>query len=260
MGKDARKRINASIILISCFLGFQQWCHAEPSEDHRNLSAAAHWAVITSNIELLKALLQAGLHISEPIDSEFESTLLHEAAIVGTERMVQFIIDNGASLETLDHSRCRPIDHAYEAGRTNICLLLSKTVTRNDYADGFPVEMLEVAYGLDSLTNKVWVLVNNREPSVEMLKLLRESTWPNATAFPVSNVIENIDGTLRIKESTAIDRSAYYSAIEIEKANNDEYICRMNLFHGGNLSTLREDRLLRRYGYWVKHRVPLSER
>lgn len=246
-------------LLLGGVLCLQLWCYSEPSEDHRNLSTAASWAILRSNEVLLRALLHAGLQIDEPINGHSESTVLHEAVIGGSESMVKLIVDNGAKLDVRDKAGRRPIDYAYENGRTNICQLLARNVAHWESIAGFPVAMLEEAFKTIPVTNRVWVLFNNKEPSDEMLKWLRVTQhWPNAIAFPVSNVIDRGGDGLSFREPVVRDDSDYSFVMNIVKESSDGFLCKSSMRAGVEFVGIDRRRVILRYGYWVSNSLPFE--
>jgi ankyrin repeat protein len=258
MNRKRPRRKDSWLVLLGGVLCFQLWCYSEPPEDHRNLSNAASWAVTRSNEVLLRALLQAGLQISEPID-DTGFTILHQATCANNEGLVKFIVDNGAKLDVRDMLGRRPIDYAYEDGRTNICLLLAQNVVQCDSIAGFPVAMLEEAFKTIPLTNRVWVLFNNKEPSDEMLKWLRVTQhWPNAIAFPVSNVIDRGGEDLSFREPIVHDNSDYSFAMNIVKESSDGYLCKSFMRTGREFVGIDRRRVTLRYGYWLSNLLPFE--
>jgi ankyrin repeat protein len=151
---------------------------AQPSDDHVHLADAANWAVSTTNIDLLKSLIQAGVQINEPVEKEAGWTLLHFAASSGPERVVRFLMVNGADPTRRDHGGLRPIDLAYQESRTNICQVLENAQPSTSLIDGFPEGVLETVFR-SLQKDSVLVTINGKDPSAELLQWLRRA-WPNA--------------------------------------------------------------------------------
>lgn len=227
------------------------------SDDHLHLSDAATWAVSTSNTELLKALLQAGVQINEPVEKEAGWTLLHFAASSGTERVVRFLLDNGADPSVRNNAGLRPIDLAYQHSRTNICQALTNTRASEFAIDGFPQGVLETVFRSEQ-NSPVLVSVNRKDPSAELLKWLRRS-WPNAV--PGSKGELATDTTSGEKHYRNIETKGKMAScvVTIERLNEREYSW-FTSFRSGSLSGWHDEGKIRQeYGYWVMTETKSAE-
>lgn len=247
-----RVRFHALIVLQIVFSTCGLTSNANPSEDHLNLAAASAWAVTTSNTELMKALLQAGLQINEPVANDSGLSLLHLAVMSGNERMVRFVVDNGAILDIRSKTGSRPIDIAYEEGLTNICQLLTYNVEDKRSVDEFPAAMLENAFTCEPITNSVLVSVNGKKPTDNMLNWLRTKRgWTHALACsePRKATEQIRDAQSRADPNRNI--SVYYYSMEIKKVTENEYLCRWGLDLGQLSGGWGESALVKKFGYWL---------
>lgn len=53
------------------------------------------FALLHENKPLIEMLRNSGLSINEPPDREWEQTLLHNAALFGDSKLVQFLLEQG---------------------------------------------------------------------------------------------------------------------------------------------------------------------
>jgi len=53
------------------------------------------FALLLENQPLIEMLRNSGLSINEPPDREWEQTLLHNAALFGDSKLVQFLLEQG---------------------------------------------------------------------------------------------------------------------------------------------------------------------
>ncbi|NLC83245.1 MAG: ankyrin repeat domain-containing protein [Lentisphaerae bacterium] len=232
--------------------------YAAPSDSHVELASAAEWAVITTNTTLLRALLDAGVQINEPIGNR-DKTLLGTAVLNKNEQMVKVLLNNGADPERKSLN-CRLIDMAFENGSTNICLLLSKRKNRKEkLIDGLPIGVLEHVFRPTGWTNVVFLIVNRSPPSAEMLVYLRESIWPAARVFPETLINQFKDDFQRPIRYTGDEKNATLFECIVEKKCDDEYKTSTIIFHQLPRRTPMEfieavpivEKIVKRYGYWM---------
>ncbi|MDD5704541.1 MAG: ankyrin repeat domain-containing protein [Kiritimatiellae bacterium] len=222
---------------------------AQPSDDHAHLSGAANWAVTTSNIELLKSLLQAGVQINEPVEKEAGWTLLHFAASSGTERVVRFLMDNGADPCSRDQAGLRPIDLAYRQSRTNICQVLTNEQPSSHTVGGYPEGVLEIVFG-SRQNDAVLVTINRQDPSDELLKWLRR-VWPNAVPGSKGELVAATASSYAYYRNTENGQKMAGCAVTIEKLNEREYSW-FTSFGAHPLGGWHEEGKMRQeYGYWI---------
>ena len=222
---------------------------ADPSDDHVHLAGAATWALTTSNVDLLKALLQAGLQINEPLEDELGWTLLHYAAGSGTERVVRFLVDNGAEPSCRDHGGKRPIDIAYHARRTNICEILSETRKTSYVVDGFPGEVLEWVFRPNRL-DAVHVSVNGTDPSGELMEWIR-GVWPNAAPGSKGEFVEDeASGEKSYRDIESKEKMAKCD-VTMEMVGEREYSWSISYRTGPLAGFFDVGRSREEYGYWL---------
>lgn len=233
--------------------------NAAPADSHVELASAAEWAIITTNTTLLRALLDAGVQINEPI-GDYDRTLLATAVHTKNEKMVNFLLKNGADPERKSFN-CRLIDIAFENGTTNICRLLSKPKNRKEkMIDGLPIGMLEHVFRPTGWTNVVFVIVNRAPPSAEMLVYLRDSVWPTARAFPETLTKQYEDDTKRPIRFTGDEENATLFECIVEKKCDDEYKTSTIIYHQLPRHTPMDlieavpivEKIVKRYGYWMR--------
>lgn len=220
------------------------------SDAHVPLSEAANWTVTTSNTELLQALLKAGLQINEPIDQDgLGWTLLHFAAVLGNERYVQFLLDQGADASKRDVGGVRPIDIAFEHGMTNICRQLTNPKPEAPLIDGLPEEVLERVFDFGR-SNAVLVSINDKDPSEALLKWLR-GRWPNGDVGSKAEKVANPDfWGARYRNAQTHEQVATFTAT-IEKLNEQEYAWRAFYYVGPLSGWFEKGRIQKHYGYWI---------
>lgn len=222
---------------------------AQPSDAHVQLASAAKWAVAASRIELLKSLLQAGVQINEPIDEDVGWTLLHFAAGVGSERMVCFLVDNGADLFSHDPSGIRPIDIAFQQGRTNICQALANTLPHASSIDGFPRGVLERIF-CSQQKDPVFVSVNGKDPSDELMKWLRD-IWPNASLGSKGEQATDSVAKEKKNQKSEIEEKMAICIVTIKRLSEKEYSWFLSFKSSLHSSWTDEGKVREEYGYWV---------
>lgn len=233
--------------------------NAAHSDSHVELASAAEWAILTTNTTLLTALLDAGVQINEPI-GDHDRTLLATAVHAENEKMVKFLLKNGADPDRKSLN-FRLIDVAFENGATNICRLLSKPENRKEeMIDGVPVGVLEHVFRPTGWTNVVFVIVNRSPPSAEMLGYLRTSVWPAARELPKALIKQyEADPRAPIRFTKDEENATLFECI-IEKKNTDEYKTSTIIYHQLPSRTPMEfieavpivEKIVKRYGYWMR--------
>jgi len=242
---------------------------AEPSLEHLRLSEAAEFAVERENVELLRALLQAGVQINEPVNTFVSEnrTLLHCAVMLNTPRSVQFLLDNGAnlSLDARDKNGQRPIDYALEKENTTMCQLLTKPDNKDEsYWEicGFPIEVLEEvinpwAYLRGNMAREpLFVSFNGTNAPTEFIEWFGKY-FPDLRPYTQAELSEeerDENGRL-IKTGHIRDKDTkekgYIFSIRIEKIN-DGYEHAKSMYGGPlNANPGGSGKLIRKYGYWV---------
>jgi len=95
-------RVFHGAVMAMCCLGALSLVAADVDDDDdspndEHLVEAAKFAVFTEDLDLLKALLKAKVHINSPIDIPQGDTLLHLAVWAGKPDIVRFLIKQGAN-------------------------------------------------------------------------------------------------------------------------------------------------------------------
>ena len=225
---------------------------AEPSDDHVHLASAAEWAVTTSNVKLLEALLQAGVQINEPVEDILDWTLLHHAAGSGTERVVQFLVDNGACPDCPDQAGTRPIDLAYQGNRTNICNILANTRPEPPPIDGFPEGLLERVF-LFHRDNPVLVSVNGKDPSDKLLDWLqRNAILSNALPDSKGELLEDGESGEKFYQNIESKERMARCVVTIKKLDVQEYSWTVLYYEGPLAGFFENGKARNQYGYWIK--------
>jgi len=214
------------------------------------LAEAATWAVSTSNTELLKALLQAGLQINEPLEEEMEWCLLHFAASSGTERMVRFLLDNGADPAVRDKGGLRPIDIAYEVGRTNMCQAMANLGPDQTMIGGFPEEVLAIVFGSSPREDRIFVSLNGEDLPEELLHWIRH-LWPKAqSGRGRESEPEGVSDTSKAATNGSPQEAT--CVVAIKKMSDTEYRWWISVIFNPLAGWQSEGTARLLYGYWIK--------
>lgn len=97
--------------------------YLKTSDSHGDAFVAAAG---NSRVDVMKALIELGVDINFR-DSRYNQTALHAAASTGSKKTVAFLIEKGASLDSLDGISMTPLMHACSRGKkigSAIALLL----------------------------------------------------------------------------------------------------------------------------------------
>lgn len=207
-------------------------------EDHAALSEAGRWAVLKGNVDLLKALLEAGLEKDGSLD-EWDNRLLHVAAYAEKPLVVKFLIERGATVDLKNKHDDRPIDMAFREKKTQICELLKKPEKPGNVIAGYPEEVLGMLLKTDEEPDAEprvrYVSVNGEDPGKELMTYLK-GIWKDAK--PASEKTEE---------------KALLIEISLKKPEGTDYEWRIRKSTGPFLSGGGEyGRMLRRYGYWIR--------
>lgn len=147
------------------------------------LAQAGCEAVTTGNIHLMKALLQAGLPINEPlyVDAKVKAedspnwTALHLCCIHNQPAMMKFLLKRGARRDERDGFNKRPIDRAVETGNDSLCKLLAMPEVKEDTIAGLPEGLIRELMDPRMLKydDIVFVSLNKKDPPKESMNIFR---------------------------------------------------------------------------------------
>ena len=248
-----RKKMNYVIKVLAALL-FTGSILAEPSDTHIDLRETASWAVRNSNVELLRALLQAGVQIDEPVDDEENGyTLLHLAAIYNKPRIAQFLFDNGAWREVRDKSGARPIDIAFQGGYTNVCQILEKPSEKEEMVGDFPEEVLRQVLRLEVSKEPTFVTFNGTNAPAVFVEWVGRS-WKDvrpASQSELSEGTEKETGHIQDRKTKEPGRDIYISI----KKTEDGYEWAVTSYHGPLAAHQVSGKMIKRYGYWIRTEV-----
>ncbi|MDZ4198127.1 MAG: ankyrin repeat domain-containing protein, partial [Kiritimatiellia bacterium] len=224
---------------------------SEKTEPEQPLVDAAYWSITNQNTALLKAILCAGLPIDAPLDFAQigdKSTALHWAVIHNHERVVRFLLANGASVDVRDQTFRRPIDWAIENAHTNLFPLLARPPSK-PCVDGIPVEILDYIFHPLRIDIPIFISVNGNEPSAEMIRYCE----PYPLIRPISKGIplkdEPAPYRMRDKETGELGSDWNF---RIEQNPDGDYI----YYHASDNRPYLHFTL--RYGYWVVAPDPVA--
>jgi hypothetical protein len=237
-----------ALIMISLLVSVNL---AEPSENHIALKKAAGWAVLNSNVELLRALLQAGAQIDEPVDDiDMDWSMLHYAVIHNKPRVVQFLLDNGAMLDIRSKGGDRPIDMAFEESCTNLCRLLEKPTQKEELIGDIPEAVLDEVLQLQYSEEPTFVSFNGTNAPAVMVEWLGRSLKDvrPASQAELTKGTEGKTGHIQDKEKHDSGRRL---DIEIKKTA-DGYDWSVRSCHGPLAAWGQSGKLIKKYGYWLK--------
>jgi len=228
---------------------------AEPSDNHNALKGAAEWAVLNSNVELLRALLQAGVQIDEPVESNdiVDWTMLHYAALHNKPRVVQFLLDNGASLNIRSKGGDRPIDMAFDQSCTNVCRLLEKPTEKEELIGDIPEAVLDEVLRLEYSKEPTFVSFNGTNASVVLVEWLGRY-WKDIRPASQAELTEETEGkTGHIQDKGTHDSGRLFDIV-IKKAG-DGYDWAVRSYHGPLAAWGQSGKMIKRYGYWLRTEV-----
>jgi hypothetical protein len=247
-----KKMKNAlALIMISLLVSVS---HAEPSNNHISLKGAAEWAVLNSNVELLRALLQAGVQIDEPVvDGDINWTMLHCAVLHNKPRVVQFLLDNGATLDIRSKGGDRPIDMAFDESCTNVCRLLEKPTEKEELIGDIPEAVLEEILRLKYSEEPTFVSFNGTNAPAVLVEWLVRS-WKDVRPTSQAELTEGTEGkTGHIQDKETHDSGRRFD-IEIKKTA-DGYDWAVTSYHGPLSAWGQSGKLIKKYGYWLRVEV-----
>lgn len=239
-----------ALILISLFVSVSL---AEPSDNHTALKGAAEWAVYYSNVELLRALLQAGVQIDEPVvDTDPEWTMLHLAALHNKPRVVQFLLDNGALPDIRNKGGDRPIDLAFDNGYTNVCLLLAmpEPAQKERLICDIPESVLEAVLQLEYSEEPTFVSLNGTNAPAVMVEWLGRY-WKDVRPSSRAELTEDTGiMTGHIQDKVTKDAGRLFDIV-IKKTDGG-YDWALRSYHGPLAGWGQSGNLIRKYGYWLR--------
>jgi hypothetical protein len=226
----------------------------EPSRNHVALQKAAEWAVTNSNIELLRALLQAGVQIDEPVDN-MGWTMLHFAAIHNQPRVVRFLLDNGAETDVRGKYGDRPIDLAFNQGQTNVCQLLEKPARNEELVCDIPESVLLeiISPGEEDDAMPPFVSLNGTNAPAAMIEWLR-GYLSDVRPASQAKLIEDPQTKLAYVEDKETRELGRLFDIVIKKTT-DGYDWSVRSFTGSVAGWGQSGKLIKRYGCWFKIEV-----
>lgn len=226
---------------------------AEPSDNHKALKGAAEWAILNSNVELLRALLQAGVQIDEPVDdTDFEWTMLHLAALHNRPRVVQFLLDNGALLDIRCKGGNRPIDMAFDNGCTNVCLLIAKPESGQDerLIGDIPEAVLDEILRLEDSEEPTFVSLNGTNAPAVLAEWLGRY-WEDVRPTSQAELTEGSEGkTGHIQDKKTKEAGRLFDIVLKRTAEGYDWAVRS--YHGPLAAWGQSGKLIKRYGYWLR--------
>lgn len=236
--------------MISLLVSVSQ---AEPSDNHIALKKAAEWAVLYSNIELLRALLQAGVQIDEPVvDNDMDWTMLHYAALHNKPRVAQFLLDNGALPDIRCKGGDRPIDFAFENGCTNVCLLLAmpESAQNERLICDIPESVLEEVLQLEFSEEPTFVSLNGTNAPAAIVEWLGRY-WKDVRPSSRADLTEDTGiMTGHIQDKVTKDAGRLFDIVI--KKTADGYDWALRSYHGPLAGWGQSGNLIRKYGYWLR--------
>lgn len=228
------------------------------SDDHRALSSTACWAVGRDNVDLLRALLQAGVQINEPVcagqDDDTGRTLLHLAAAQNRLRVIEFLRDNGASLSVRDRAGDRPIDLAYRDNYTNACDVLSQPDMAETLVGEVPEDVLKEVIRIAPRQEVTFLTFNGADAPKELMDWFRKTGWPKIRSGSESELSDAADG----QEGQIRDRKTKETGLLLKiavKKTKTGYDWGVVLCESPWSSDIQSGGLIKRYGYWIRVNV-----
>jgi len=239
-----------SLITIIAALLVSLIASAEPSDNHVALQKTASWAVAQPNVELLRALLQAGVQIDEPVEPDMGLTLLHLAAMYNRPMALQFLLDNGALKQMRAETGDRPIDLAFSEGQTNVCQLLAKQAEKERMVGEFPKAVLDEILRFEYSEEPTFVSINGTNAPPVIAKWLGR-IWKDvrpASQAELSKGTQKKTGHIQDIETKEPGRRF---DIMIKKTK-DGYDWTVRSYHGPLAGYGQSGKLIKRYGYWIR--------
>lgn len=233
-----------------------------PSEDHRDLSPTACWALRRENVELLRALLQAGLQINEPVEAakgdETGRTLLHMAADQDKAHVAQFLRDNGASVYVRDAAGDRPIDLAFRNNNTNVCEVLQVPEAEDVMVGDLPEAVLREVIRFAPRQEIAFITFNGADAPKELASWFQAAGWTRlrpASDSEVGATTDGQEGQIRDRKTKEVGLLLKI-AIKKTKTGYDWGV----VFHESPWeSSIQSGGLIKRYGYWIRVNVKALE-
>ncbi len=234
----------------------------EPEADkrpwnHRSLCEAASFAIAKGDVELLPALIKAGLSVDLPLDVQTGFTALHHAVIYNQPGAAKLLIDHGADLGVRSKYDSRAIDMAVEEGKSDLDPILAKPAKNDREAGGYPVEMLEELLFVgerEGIQDQVrFVSLNGEDLPKELMEYVMRC-WHDA--LPGSRAEEL--GRIPAGRPTAYkdrDSGDYGNLVEItlQPKNDGEFTWRIRTASGPFLAGGGAGGgISRQHGYWIK--------
>ena len=242
---------------------------AEPTDTHKQLCDAASVAILTSNTNLFKALLDAGLQINEPLFYDHETilgtreklelgtplycTVFYHCSVstnTGGTDLVQFLLDNGADRDKRNRFYERPIDVAYKRKHTAICELLAKPEGDKELIADLPIEAWEELLGdiHEHIFAKEIIfgvnLYGDHAPP-EFIEWLRKR-------HPALRFHEPMENSFKLAQDNATKEKGVVLLINLRKDADDEYRSVVVFSLGWGGSNRKNGYLVNKYGYWIR--------
>lgn len=134
-------------------------------------------ACLNGDIEKIDLLLKKGFPVNSSINNDGD-TLLHNAAAFEDKKMIDLLLENGASLVVHNKHGYRPIDYPYSNSLTNICKSLElKLTNQNNIINGIPEPVLDGVFKFYDIIRdhnlKTHLFIDGAPPDSEILSWIR---------------------------------------------------------------------------------------
>lgn len=236
----------------------------EPDEDFEphELAKAGRVAASNGNIALMKALLEAGLPVDEPlyVDEKGEPgwTALHLCCVHNRPTMMKWLLKHGANRDIRDKDHQRPIDMAFESENKALCELLEipdQKDQKDQMIDGIPRKLFGVLLRepVSHLKAPFFLSINGKDPGQDAQFALH--VW-GCKYLPASQVVEFEESGkrgYRHKETKEVGELVEIGLVPADKTDAPKtwtwsIRVRSGPFLAGGGSKGRVQKL---YGYWM---------
>lgn len=225
--------------------------------EHTVLCEAAGFAISTGNVELLRALLQAGLSVHQDLDFKNRTSLLHRAADHNKPTIASLLISNGADLESTDSNGDRPIDIAFRDGAMEMCEVLRKPSEKEDEISGYPEQMLGIAFTRTKTPEKeiLFLSINGADADAKLLKYFRKR-WGDVRNRSEAELVDNNnfpDAKTRFRDIQSKEHGIIVE-LTLKKTDSSNFEYRHREASGPAMAGAGTGGIAtHQYGYWLKH-------
>jgi len=213
-------------------------------------------------VAAVRALLRDGFPINHMVDEEDGWTLLHYAVSHENDKLIRFLLKEGASRTICSKYGARPIDIAYEHTKTNVCMILALSSPPPDVlVDGVPEYIIEKLFrfkkGANDVKTMLWV--NDEPASPELLDWLSGRGLKFGAGD--SKKVKNPDSGHKEWRDAKTGEKVTVCNLRVKKLSETRFSCLIRFSEAPEPFTFffsSEYEAAKEYGYWFMKIIEAS--